>query len=243
MVERGAMLVAISAVHGRHALTRAWAEHTASVGFSAVVVCITGDEERLTTQGIQADTLACLYAHEFEVVVRPNDPLSGKFNAALEAALRIGATRIMILPSDDFVSAQWVMAARESEEDYMYPHTLATVDSETQATYKITKLSFGTLKYGAGRVVSRKVIEKLGGRLWPENLNRGLDGASHAAITRAGFPVKVVETEGIPITDVKTKENLWPFQTWQTSGRPCTIDEALHMCSPSVRAQIDALKQ
>jgi len=230
------MLVAVSACHGRHALTRSWAEHTKSLGFDLIVLSITKDEENRPLLSL-AKTGALL------PVLMPNDPLSGKFNAAMRYAMELGATRIMILPSDDFASPAWVMAARESEEDYMYPHTLATVDSETQATYKITKLSFGTLKYGAGRVVSRRVIEKLGGRLWPENLNRGLDGASHAAITRAGFPVKVVETEGIPITDVKTKENLWPFQTWQTSGRPCTIDEALHMCSPSVRAQIDALKQ
>lgn len=233
------MLVAVSACHGRHALTRAWAEHTASLGFDGVVLAVTiGDRENIE---------AC-HDNGLIPIECLNSPLSGKFNAALSQASQYIASpkweRIMILPSDDFASPAWVKAAREEEGDYLYPHTCATVCSETQRAYYIqpNKLTFGTLKFGAGRVVSRKVIERLGGQLWPENLDRGLDTASHNAITRAGFKHRIVQTEGIPITDVKTKENIWSFRTWENSGRPIGIDEALHMVSPSVRAQIDALK-
>ena len=227
------MLIAISAAHGRHAVTRAWAAHTASLWFDEVVVCV--------TEGDDVNSATC-DDFEFLAPTQPNDPLSHKFNTALWWAMNAGATRIMILPSDDFVSPAWVEAARTSTEDYMYPHSCAIVDAASQQAYNITKLSFGTLKYGAGRVVSRKVVEACGGQLWPSELNKGLDGASHQRITRAGFPVKVVETEGIPITDLKTAENLWPWSTWQSSGRTCTIEEALHMCNASVRAKIDALR-
>lgn len=229
------MLVGISAAHGRHAVTRAWAEHTASLGFDGVMVCCTeGDTE---TQLICKDA-------GLDYCTAPNDPLSGKFNLALQYADKLWmATRFMILPSDDFASQAWVDEARTSTLDYMYPHTCGIFDAYTQQAYKITKLSFGTLKFGAGRVVSRRVVEACGGTLWPENHNRGLDGASHEIIKRAGFTHTVVETPGIPITDVKTKDNLWAFQTWSGSGSNITPDEALHMCSPSVRAQIDALKQ
>lgn len=228
------MLVAISAAHGRHAVTRAWAEHTASLGFDAVCLAITeGDDENIDT---------CMQ-FGFIGQAEPNDPLSGKFNTALRIAIAKGATRIMILPSDDFASQAWVDEARSSTIDYAYPHTCGIFDAYTQQAYKITKLSFGTLKFGAGRVVSRKVVEACGGTLWPENHNRGLDGASHEIIKRAGFTHTVVETPGIPITDVKTKDNLWTYNTWLGSGSSVSPDEALHMCSPSVRAQIDALKQ
>ena len=230
------MLVAISAAHGRHAVTRAWAEHTASLGFDEVVVCMTEGEAD------KANFEAC-WAAGFATPWMPNDPLSGKFNLSLNWAMEKGATRIMILPSDDFASQAWVDEARTSTLDYMYPHTCGIFDAYTQQAYKITKLSFGTLKFGAGRVVSRRVVEACGGTLWPENHNRGLDGASHEIIKRAGFTHTVVETPLIPITDVKTKENLWQFQTWVGSGDNIKPDEALHMCSPSVRAQIDALKQ
>lgn len=231
------MLVGISAAHGRHAVTRAWAKHTASLGFDAVVVCVSsGDAENLLLVRAMGDS--------FIPLMLPNEPLSGKFNYALHVADKMcNGTRFMILPSDDFASQAWVDEARTSTIDYAYPHTCGIFDAYTQNAYKITKLSFGTLKFGAGRVVSRRVVEACGGTLWPENHNRGLDGASHEIIKRAGFTHTVVETPGIPITDVKTKDNLWAFQTWSGSGSNITPDEALHMCSPSVRAQIDALKQ
>lgn len=228
------MLVAISAAHGRHAITRAWADHTASLGFDKVVVSVTHDDQT---------NISYCWALQFRVLETENDPLALKFNAALVEAMNAGATRIMILPSDDFVSPAWVHAARTHEGDYLYPHECGILDAASQQAYVIRKLSFGQLRYGAGRVVSRKVVDKLGGRLWPELLNRGLDSASHQAITKAGFPITVVKTEGIPITDVKTPDNLWPFRTWQGSGQECTADEALHMVSTSVRAQLDALRQ
>lgn len=228
------MLVAISAAHGRHAITRAWAEHTASLGFDKVVVAVTDNDE--------TNFNTCL-SDGFTVQYLANEPLARKFNYSLDVAHRMyDATRIMILPSDDFVSKAWVEAARTHEGDYLYPHECGIFDAASGQAYVIRKLTFGQLKYGAGRVVSRKVVEACGGELWPDGLNKGLDSASHARITKAGFPIEILKTEGIPITDVKTADNLWPFRTWQGSGQECTADEALHMVSPSVRAQLDALR-
>ena len=231
------MLVAISAAHGRHAVTRAWAEHTRSLGFDLIVLAITSDEANRPLLSL-AKTGVLL------PVLLPNNPLSDKFNGALDEATKRGGSRFMILPSDDFASQAWVDAMRASEEPYCIPHTCAILDAYTQSAYRITKNSLtpgSTMRFGAGRVVSRKVVEACEGQLWPSELNKGLDGASHARISRAGFTVKVVETEGIPITDLKTSENLWPFNTWSGSGRPCTADEALHMVSPEVRVRIDAM--
>ncbi len=209
------MLIAISAMHGRHEVSRAWAEHTASLGFKDVFVCVSeGDQE----------SFDICQAYGFTICWRPNNPLSDKFNGALAYAFNMtNAARFMVLPSDDFVSREWVEAARNSTEDYIIPHTCAILDAYSQACYKIAKLSLnpgGTMRFGAGRVVSRKVVEACEGQLWPSELNKGLDSASHARISKSGFTVKVVETEGIPITDLKTEENLWPFRTWEHSGRP-----------------------
>ena len=232
------MLIALSAMHGRHEVSRAWCEHTASLGFKDVFVCVSeGDQE----------SFDICQSHGFTICWRPNNPLSDKFNGALAYAFNMtNAARFMVLPSDDFVSQAWVDTMRASDEPYCIPHTCAILDAYTQNAYRITKNSLtpgSTMRFGAGRVVSRKVVEACEGQLWPSELNKGLDSASHARISRAGFTVKVVETEGIPITDLKTSENLWPFNTWSGSGRPCTADEALHMVSPEVRARIDAMKR
>lgn len=226
------MLVAITAMHGRHALSRAWAEHTAQL-FDRVYVSITEGDELL---GSICDDAG------FFVIQVPNNPLAGKFNAAMSAAMGDGMTRAMILGSDDFVSPAWVKAAREEEGDYLYPYQSGVMDAATQKAYVIHKVSLsGALRHGAGRVVSRKLVEGVGGELWPAMSNRGLDSGSHHRILRAGFEAKVVTAEGIPVTDVKTEDNLWPASTWEHSGRPVTADQALHMVSPSVRQKIDAL--
>ncbi len=239
------MLVAISAAHGRHAVTRAWIEHMLSLSFDQIYVAVTDDADNAMNYG-ELVRHNMRDNHPVSAWFMPNNPLSDKFNSALSVAMDDGAERIMVVPSDDFVSHAWVRAMRETDEPYCIAHTCAILDAYSQQCYAIRKLSLnpgGTMKFGAGRVVSRKVVEACGGQLWPNELNKGLDSASHARISRAGFTVKVVETEGIPITDLKTEENLWPWQTWQHSGRPCTADEALHMVSPEVRARIDAMKR
>ena len=219
-------LAAVSAMHGRHAISAAWIDHTKSLGFDDICVAVSEDDEMSICL---CDVMGIRHA------IMPNDPLGEKFNAALSMTF---ADRIMILPSDDFASKQWVHAARTHEADYLYPHCCGTVCAQTGQAYVIEKLSFGTMRYGAGRVVSRKILDKLGGKLWPDNLGRGLDGASHQRITRAGFPITVVKTEGIPITDVKTPENLWPFATWKGSGREIKKEEALHMVNFDVYSQL-----
>lgn len=226
------MLVAVSAAHGRHALTRLWAEHTASLGFDAVIVAVSiGDEENMQT----------CFDFAFASAYIPNEPLAYKFNSAAESAMLRGATRVMILPSDDFVSPEWVEAARTHPGDYLIPHTCAIVQPPANA-YCFTRLTFGTLKFGAGRVVSRKAIEACGGNLWPSELNRGLDTASHQRLRHHGITHTIVETPGIPVTDVKTPENIWPYRTWHGVGtRDMDIDEALHMVSPEILEKIKAL--
>lgn len=218
-------------MHGRHGLSRAWATHTASLIERTYVAVTEGDE----LSGATCDDAGMM------VIRAPNSPLGAKFNAALAAALGDGATRIIILPSDDFVSAAWVDAARSHDTPYLYPHTCAVVDAPTQKAYRIDKLSFGTLRYGAGRVVDAAILRKMGGELWPPHLLRGLDGASHQRLLHAGVKYTIHDSGSIPITDVKTSDNLWPFSTWQHSGPPITADQALHMVSPHVRKMLDAL--
>jgi len=231
------MLVAVSAMHGRHALSRVWAKHTASLGFDGVFVAVTADDDGLA----EHENGATCERHGFRVVTMPNDPLSNKFNAALGYAHAMGGTRFMILPSDDFISPAWVQAARNTEHDYIIPHACGVVDLPTKRAYAIVKGVTRGMRFGAGRVVSRKAVERCGGMLWPPAINRGLDTASHQCLLAHGVHLTMVPTEGIPITDVKTKDNLWPFNTWQNGSQDITAEEALHMLSPEHLAELYAI--
>lgn len=229
------MLVAVSAAHGRHEVTRAWAIHTANL-LDGVVVAVTEDDE---------PNIRTLAQYPNIIVLRvPNEPLSGKFNEAMNVARALSPDKVMVLPSDDFVSPQWVQAAKDTEHDYIYPHTCGIVDAYSNNAYLIRKIPLtGTLRFGAGRVVSKKVVEKLEGELWPINLAKGLDSASHARITHAGFACQIVRTEGIPITDVKTDENLWGYRTWESGSEPITADQALAHLGPEALGIIKKLRR
>jgi hypothetical protein len=90
-------------------------------------------------------------------------------------------------------------------------------------------------------VVSRKAVEKCG-ELWTPTINRGLDTASHHRLLDNGFTHKIVTTSTIPITDVKTSENIWPASTWRMGSNDITPDEALHMVSPYIREQLKKVR-
>lgn len=226
------MLVAISACHGRHALTRLWGAHTLSLGLDGIVVAY--------TKG-QTETRHALCQTAFTLIPMANDPLAGKFNAAMEVAIGLGATRIMLIPSDDFVSQEWTDIARTSTDPYIIPHACAVYNPATDEAYQIYKFSAGTLRFGAGRVVSREAVDKVG-ELWTPTLNKGLDTASHHRLLATGIHHKIVQTSTVPITDVKTCENLWPYSTWKMGSRDITGDQALHMVSPDIREQLRAIR-
>lgn len=230
------MLIAVSAAHGRHALTRLWAEHTANLGFAYVIVSVTDSKDHVQVMVDFAE-------YGIRAMPVPNEPLAGKFNSALEMAIGLGASRIMVLPSDDFVSPEWVDIARNHPGDYLIPPSCAIVEPKSNRAYTIYKNApSGTLRFGAGRVVSRYAIEKCGGELWPRHLNRGLDTASNRRLIEAGIKPTVVPTTDIPIADVKTSENIWGFNTWHNIGtRDCTVDQALHMVSQEILSGIKAL--
>lgn len=223
-------------MHGRHALSRVWARHTASLGFDRVIVCITEGDDLLGSICDEAG---------FFVVQQPNQPLSGKFNAALRPAWEESTegTRFMILPSDDFASPAWIEAARTTELDYIAPHCCGIMDLQTGNAFKLEGLGSGVLKFGAGRVISRRAIDKVGGELWPTELRRGLDTASHERLKSHGIKATVITTEGVPITDVKTDESLWPFRTWEPGSRPLSEADALHMLSVEMKAQLLSLRR
>lgn len=226
------MLVVVSAAHGRHDLFDLWCEHTAPM-FDAVVCAVTVGEIPL---------LASCERHGITGVPWRNEPLGEKFNAALYEAMKMGATRIVILPSDDFVSQEWVDIARHSIADYIIPPSCGVYSPEANRAIVIRKnYPAGMLTFGAGRIVSKRAIDATGD-LWPPNLNRGLDSASNTRLREAGFRPVQLPTKAIPITDVKTRENIWPMSTWEPMSIPSTPNEVLHMVSDSMRERLSHIR-
>lgn len=217
----------ITAMHERHALTRLWADHTAQFGIPVFAAITEGDSENVET----AKRLG------FAFVEMPNNPVGDKFQAALDMAMEAGCDAVMRLPSDDFISQEWMDAFREkigAGADYFIPDRIAIHDP-CKGSYGIrAKVNHYFMKYGAGACFSRKAIEKCGG-LWVDHKDNGLDSESDKRLRAAGFVCEAVDTNGIPLVDIKTGENIWPWGMWQVGGFECSDDEALHMLSPAMR--------
>lgn len=180
------------------------------------------------TEG-DADNIALLQRFGVRYVETANQPLGRKHNAALELAG--DAARYMVLPSDDLISAEWVRVFDTTVHDYVSPDRCALVELSTMRAKVLTNKPNGRRKFGAGRIFSRAVVDALGGAVWSDDRASGLDTDSHARIVAIGFSSVVHQCERIPITDLKTPENLWGFDVW--TGDRCTVDDALHMVSKS----------
>lgn len=181
--------------------------------------------------------------HGVRHVVVPNDPLGAKHNAALELALADGHWHVaMLLPSDDFMDVRWVAQGVEVVDGgahYVMPARCGIYDVATGRAMVMVSKEHGVRRFGAARMISRHAIEQVW-PLWTAGKARGLDTDSHARLVGAGFDMRVVVTDYLPVTDVKGEGNLWSYDTW-SGGRGVergTPEQVLGMMSQAHQGQI-----
>jgi hypothetical protein len=168
------------------------------------------------------DNLALLTAAGVRWVEHANAPLGAKHNAGL-----VPSDRYMVLPSDDLISVEWAALYREFGGDYVSPDRCGVYEMSTGRCKVLTNRPTGRRTFGAGRIFSRAVVDALGGKVWSDHRQSGLDTDSHARIVAAGFDGYVHRCEAVPITDLKSDVNLWDFDTF--SGLKSTAQDVLHM--------------
>ena len=223
----------VTAFHGRVNLTRIWCEHTQQFGLPIYAAITVGDEA--------ISEIARDGCHLF--VSMPNNPVGAKFNAALALAMEDGCDAVMILPSDDFISQEWVDKSLETLASgvlYFKPARIA-VHQPGRGSYELRSDGRSCGNYGAGRVVHRSVIEAVG-ELWPGGRDQGLDSESHGRIRGAGFECTAIATKAIPLVDIKCGENIHSWDSFRGSGHRCTDEQALHMISLSIREQMTPIR-
>lgn len=226
----GDMVSYISCFHGRPRVSEVFLSHCSDLGIldriSAVVTI--GDSENI----------ALLQQFEVNYIECPNEPLGAKHNAGLAAALvrEDGATHFMVLPSDDLISPEWKDAC--TGYDYATVPSCVVLDPVKRQAKVLLARPGGRMKFGACRVFSRKVIDRVG-MLWTDHRVRALDMNSDGKVRAAGFELKVAKIRGPSFVDIKTHESLWGFDTW--SGDPIIYEDALWMCSSSVVGKIHGL--
>jgi hypothetical protein len=186
-----------------------WIEHT--LPLLPVVVAVSDDD---------GEALAQEYGLTY--VRTENRPLGAKHNAAMELARAMDPDKVVILPSDDFIHPAYLDAVRQSEAPYIFPGSCGFYDQATRRACVMRWNGGDTLLYGAGRVVSRRVLGAVQ-RLWTPGRLKGLDQDSHCTIRAAGFEATAIDVHGgVCLTDVKTGENLWGYDI--VAHRASTVD-------------------
>lgn len=224
-------LAIVSCAHGREWLTALWADHLRAIYYANPTFTVSV----AVTDG-QWDNFRAVTRAGWGAIFYPNDQLGAKHNAALEVAGEADA--YMILPSDDFVHPEWIRDATSAiggGVDYVLSTRCALYDHATGRACVHEQRDGGARKFGAGRVFSRRVIEKVG-RLWTDGRMGGLDTDSHARVRAAGFLPHFIDTPYIPITDIKTDVNIWGYDSaLNRRCQGCEADEVLGHLSEATR--------
>ena len=128
------------------------------------------------------DTLLAM-EHGFHPVSGPNKPLGAKHNKLINAAAFCKPDYFMQLGSDDLLRVGFWQTGIL---DYLRSNT-AVAGFNRLAVYctttKRAKVGGYLAGFGAGRFIRADILDKLGGKLWDDNINKGLDYNAQRKIT------------------------------------------------------------
>lgn len=193
----------------------------------------------------QNAALARAQGDHVSVIVHANTPLGAKFNAGVACARSMRPDAVMVLGSDDLLSANAVTLLRDAAlrtsvvgpRDF-YFYDVATCRMKYWAGY-----APGHERYrrpiGAGRILRRDALDRLSWAPWPVTKKlRSQDGLLDLAIKKAGIAMASVPLQpaGAFGVDIKSVENLWSFR--EQPGDIVDARPILDALSPAERSAL-----
>lgn len=154
-------------------------------------------------------------------VMTENKPLGTKKNVGLSHAMNFKWDYLLEVGSDDLLKSNLF--------DLYKPYLGADVLGTNNFLYiniedGSCRNYIGKTNYGLGRAISRHVVESME-CLWHPASNKGLDNYSLFHMITKGFSHKRVKSEKPVGIDIKSEENIWPFNYFH--GHEYDFDEAL----------------
>ncbi len=163
------------------------------------------------------ENLSIMKKHNIYFMAAPNKPLGCKKTFGLVNAIGLDKDYdyIMELGSDDFINPKLfdLYGLLISEGVAFFGlNNLYMYSVKQDKLIWVKEYAGEGMTYGAGRMIHRSIIEKLGCDLW-DNYNEGLDTMSAKKIKKAGFHETVIDAGEFPyILDVKTDTHICPFE-------------------------------
>lgn len=179
----------------------------------------------------------------------PNQPLSDKWNAGVAFAhhgLRADAT--YIVGSDDLSSDAYVLKVasmmREGADHAGSLDCYVACPYLKRATHITPMRHTDSAIIGAGRAMSRRAAEKCGVLPYQPGKGWGIDPTMDRRFAELGIEQSSFTLDGVPgamLLDVKTSDNIWPFQFFRDMGLPEDYDEVLAPFGDAVKRQLSQL--
>lgn len=184
-------------------------------------LCFRGIERLRMHPDFEIDTLAVISEPEMvdlcrkykiNFTIHANEPLGKKKNAGLHCAREHEFEYLMEIGSDDLILNELLDSYKEfisQGVDFFGIRDAGYICSETGSC---RRLATNNATYGAGRMISRKLLERCNFTLWRDHLSKGLDNFSVFALMKHGVEYKKVKAMDFPgVIDVKGPDNIWPF--------------------------------
>lgn len=196
----------VSCVHGRPAVTEAWAKHLAA--HFGGPVCVAGDDPELR------QILEFHIGNNLLWVPYCNQPLGAKWNRAAERAIRASANCV-ILGSDDFPSPElfniWEYISR------LPKYRWACLDSIYVYSTKFKELSLFTSRigFGTGRMFPSHSLRDLfeaKGYAWNPSFASQLDASLYSNLGCPEDDVVLSLNESCWILAIKTAEQIHSYE-------------------------------
>jgi len=160
----------------------------------------------------------------FIYLERPNQPLAEKMNATITEGLKRGYTHFICVGSDDLLTKDLVDEYKRLIRlgyhfigvlDF-YFYELETGRASYWGGYRDRKRFRNTC--GAGRVLSRKLVESWNGKVWEGE--RYLDTSMQQKLATSDLPKYVfkLKDKGLLAVDIKSDTNLTPFKLWDNTS-------------------------
>ena len=211
-------LIALVTCWGRGRLESASLAHHAPLFDELVVVVSPDDPDPVTAHPMPPHVL----------VVAENEPLGAKHNAGLQAALYRSASHVVVVGSDDFLSARYVASLRRLAADgveHVGMLDCYRLDRRTgRCVWEVGPRKDDSRRiYGSGRMVAAKWLRACG--RWTPDRERHLDSDLDDRLEAAGAPyVRGLRMRDVgPVLYSVGSVNLWP--KWSSASRPADAAE------------------
>ena len=147
-----------------------------------------------------------------------NHPLGSKWQAGVDKARELNPDAILICGSDDWLTSNWCeVCSKEIEKgfDLVGKTRWCLCDVHPGKSLQLFRIHYKVKKrkdpIGSGRLISRKVLDKLNWELFPKNKDKYLDWESWTRIKKAGGTLKLLDN----------REDIWAMcikSTWKSKS-------------------------